>query len=65
MISAVDTNTLLGVFLPDKRFAEQSARIIESAVVFVILFTSRPPYRQARYSLPSREQLLPLKLLCR
>jgi len=31
MISAVDTNILLDVFLPDKRFAEQSARLLKVA----------------------------------
>jgi len=31
MISAVDTNVLLDVFLPDKRFAEQSARLLKLA----------------------------------
>ena len=31
MISAVDTNILLDVFLPDKRFAEESARLLKVA----------------------------------
>ena len=31
MISAIDTNILLDVFLPDKRFAEQSARLLKLA----------------------------------
>ena len=31
MISAVDTNVLLDVFLPDKRFAEQSASLLKLA----------------------------------
>ena len=31
MISAVDTNILLDVFLPDKMFAEQSARLLKLA----------------------------------
>ena len=31
MISAVDTNVLLDVFLPDKRFAEQSTRLLKLA----------------------------------
>ena len=31
MISAVDTNILLDVFLPDKRFAEESARLLKLA----------------------------------
>ena len=31
MISAVDTNILLDVFLPDKRFAEQSAMLLKVA----------------------------------
>ena len=31
MISAVDTNILLDVFLPDKMFAEQSARLLKVA----------------------------------
>ncbi len=31
MISAVDTNILLDVFLPDKRFAEQSANLLKRA----------------------------------
>ncbi|HUT72781.1 MAG TPA: type II toxin-antitoxin system VapC family toxin [Desulfatiglandales bacterium] len=31
MISAVDTNVLLDVFLPDKRFGERSARLLKLA----------------------------------
>jgi len=31
MISAIDTNILLDVFLPDKMFAEQSARLLKLA----------------------------------
>jgi len=31
MISAVDTTILLDVFLPDKRFAEHSARLLKMA----------------------------------
>jgi predicted nucleic acid-binding protein len=31
MISAIDTNVLLDVFLPDKKFAAESTRILKSA----------------------------------
>jgi len=59
MISAVDTNILLDVFLPDKRFAEQSARLLKVAydegalLICEIVYAELVPQFNDRHTLDS------------
>ena len=59
MISAVDTNVLLDVFLPDKRFAEQSARLLKLAydegalIICEIVYAELVPQFSDRHTLDS------------
>jgi len=59
MISAVDTNVLLDVFLPDKRFAEQSARLLKLAydegalIICEIVYAGLVPQFSDRHTLDS------------
>ena len=59
MISAVDTNILLDVFLPDKRFAEQSARLLKLAydegalLICEIVYAELVPQFNDRHTLNS------------
>ena len=59
MISAVDTNILLDVFLPDKRFAEQSARLLKVAydegalLICEIVYAELVPQFNGRHTLDS------------
>jgi predicted nucleic acid-binding protein len=59
MISAVDTNILLDVFLPDKLFAEQSARLLKIAydkgalLICEIVYAELVPQFSDRHTLDS------------
>jgi predicted nucleic acid-binding protein len=59
MISAVDTNVLLDVFLPDKRFAEQSAGLLKVAydegalLICEIVYAELVPQFNDRHTLDS------------
>ena len=59
MISAVDTNVLLDVFLPDKLFAEQSAKLLKIAydegalLICEIVYAELVPQFNDRHTLDS------------
>jgi len=57
MITAVDTNVLLDVFLPDERFAEESKRLLKIAYDEGALLICEVVYAELAPQFTTREEL--------